>query len=195
MEVAASRKKPTGPKRPPGRPSKLTQKVAARIEELLVAGCSMREVATVVGLDYSTVKKWLQRGREAKSGEYFAFFTRVTRARERCTASLTEFIQKAAPEDWRAAAWMLERRAPKRWTKTQSVEVSGKGGGPIEVQNDEAWRKVFQDPEAIRLLDDLAIRAGSQRVVEDHPGHLGRGAVGRDVGPGPTPDPPGESPH
>jgi transposase len=191
MEVAASRKKPTRPKRPPGRPSKLTQKVAARIEELLVAGCSMREVATVVGLDYSTVKKWLQRGREAKSGEYFAFFTRVTRARERCTASLTEFIQKAAPEDWRAAAWMLERRAPKRWTKTQSVEVSGKGGRPIELQTDEAWSRIFQDPEAIRLADELAQRVEAERAVEGQPGRPGRGTVGRSVAPGAAPDPPG----
>lgn len=134
MEVAASRKKPTRPKRPPGQPSKLTPKMMSRIEELITAGCSMRETATVVGLDYSTVMKWMRRGREAKSGDYFQFFHRVTRARERCTASLTEFIQNAAPQDWRAAAWMLERRAPKRWTKTQSVEVSGRGGGPIDIR-------------------------------------------------------------
>jgi transposase len=191
MEVAANRKKATKAKRPGGRPSKLTPKVVARIEELLVAGCSMREVATVVDLDYSTVKKWLKRGREAKSGEYFAFFTRVSRARERCTASLTEFIQKAAPGDWRAAAWMLERRAPKRWSKTQSVELSGKGGRPIEVQSDEAWRKVFQDPEAIRLADELAQRVAAERAVEGHSGRPGRGAVGRDVAPGTAPDPAG----
>lgn len=174
-----------------GRPSKLTPEVVARIEELTTAGCSMRETATVVGLDYSTIKKWLKRGRESKSGEHFTFFTRISRARERCTASLTEFIQKAAPQDWRAAAWMLERRAPKRWGKTQSVEVSGKGGRPIEVQSDEAWRRIFQDPEAIRLADELAQRVEAERVLEVESGRPGRGPVGRSLAPGATPDPPG----
>ena len=44
-------------------------------------------------------------------------------------------IKAAAPTDWKAAAWRLERRAPKRWGYKQRVERTGEEGGPIALSH------------------------------------------------------------
>jgi len=41
-------------------------------------------------------------------------------------------IYKAGREDWRAAAWWLERRFPARWGRRRRAEVSGPSGDPIQ---------------------------------------------------------------
>ena len=46
-----------------------------------------------------------------------------------------ETITTAAVKDWKAAAWRLERRAPKRWGYKQRVELTGEEGGPIALSH------------------------------------------------------------
>lgn len=45
----------------------------------------------------------------------------------------TTKIETAAP-DWRAAAFILERRHPDRWGRQVKAEVSGPGGKPVPIQ-------------------------------------------------------------
>lgn len=45
-------------------------------------------------------------------------------------------IQSAATEDWRAAAWHLERTYPEEFSMRGKIEVTGKGGGAIKTEND-----------------------------------------------------------
>lgn len=40
---------------------------------------------------------------------------------------------KTTQPDWRAAAFILERRHPERWVKKQQTELSGPGGKPIQI--------------------------------------------------------------
>ena len=47
-------------------------------------------------------------------------------------------IKAAAPTDWKAAAWRLERRAPKRWGYKQRVELTGEESGPIALPRGRA---------------------------------------------------------
>lgn len=51
---------------------------------------------------------------------------------------ITEQIEttKTMSPDWRAAAFILERRHPERWTK--QIHHAGPGGGPIEIKTIEA---------------------------------------------------------
>jgi transcriptional regulator with XRE-family HTH domain len=64
-------------------PSKFNREIATRIVELLVAGCSRREVARRVGVDHETIARWIRKGdRVPGSGSRFAEFSRAVHLAE-----------------------------------------------------------------------------------------------------------------
>jgi len=63
------------------------------------------------------MKNWEDRGKQEGSGEFFDFFQTLTRARAKGEVALVKCIYDAADNDWRAAAWLLERRNPWHWGK------------------------------------------------------------------------------
>lgn len=147
------RRSMTKKKRGRGRPTKLTDEVASSVLDLLRRGNYLETAAIMSGVDPSTVRGWLKRGREAKSGAYRDFFAAVRRAIVRPEIEDTETIRKAAASDWRAAAWRLEHRYPQRWArKTTKHEVTGKGGSPLQ----EGPRTVIYLPDNGRLPPDTS---------------------------------------
>lgn len=66
-------------KRRVGRPSKLTPEVKKRLIDAIKAGNYYEPACRFAGIDYSTFRKWMQKGEQAKSGQYFEFFEEVTR--------------------------------------------------------------------------------------------------------------------
>lgn len=66
-------------------------------------------------------------------------------------------IRKMSIGDWRASAFYLERVAPTRWGRRQSIEVTGADGGPVQVDASAGAR--------------LAARLeGFMRQVRENPG-------------------------
>jgi hypothetical protein len=63
---------------------------------------------------------------------------------------VTETEKKLAPVDWRAAAFVLERTHREHFPKPTVVEVTGAGGGPVEVSG------VQVEELAVRLLANIA---------------------------------------
>jgi transposase len=101
-----------------GRPSKLTPKLQAEILRLLRAGNYVETAAHIVGLHPGTVHDWLARGARARgvTDQPFAEFSEaVRRAQAQAEATDVRRVGKAASKTWRAAAWRLERRHPRRW--------------------------------------------------------------------------------
>ena len=60
------------------------------------------------------------------------FFDAVSRAKADSALRLVSQITLQAPTDWRAAAFLLERRFPDDYGKRS--EVTGKGGGPVKTE-------------------------------------------------------------
>ena len=98
-----------------GRPTKLRANAIAHIVEAMEAGATYEAAATYAGITYQTYLNWMERGRAETSGIYFEFFGTVEQANARAQVLFAQRIQKASKDDWRAAAWMLERRYPKAY--------------------------------------------------------------------------------
>ena len=91
-------------------------------------------------MTYATFHNWLKEGEVAKSGVLMEFFDAVSRAKADSALRLVSQITLQAPTDWRAAAFMLERRFPDDYGRR--TEVTGKDGGPVK--EDTKTEHVFQ---------------------------------------------------
>lgn len=97
------------------RPAKFTPERAERVLEAIGAGATRRAAAGHAGIDHATLYRWLERN---------ATFATALRAREdevevRCVAT----IQTAMRDDWRAAAWWLERRRADEYGRREKIDV------------------------------------------------------------------------
>jgi transposase len=97
-----------------GRP-KLDPATTQRVVDLIRAGNYLEVAATAAGIHRSTLYRWLRHGRDQKRGRYRKFLSQVEKAQAEAESRDVALIAKAAGEDWRAAAWRLERKAPRRY--------------------------------------------------------------------------------
>jgi hypothetical protein len=119
------------------------------IEELcgyLEEGTTIKTAATLAGISERGYHLWKKRGREeidrvdesprrsVRKSErmYVEFVKRTEQARRKAVRKRVENVRDAGKEDWRAAAWMLERMDKENWTKKERHEISGPDGGPVE---------------------------------------------------------------
>ena len=73
-------------------------------------GLSNRSAAIAAGITPANFYNWQ---RNAKSGQepYASLWWKIQRAKEEGKLVLADHVYKAAERDWKAAAWLLERRA------------------------------------------------------------------------------------
>lgn len=79
-----------------------------RILEALSVGQTRRVAAACGGVSDDTLRRWIMADRELSA--------RVSAAESQAEIALVTCIRNAANHDWRAAAWLLERRDPARWS-------------------------------------------------------------------------------
>jgi hypothetical protein len=104
---------------PAHRPDTITEERIVHMETLLHSGSYISVACQVAGIPYSTHKDWMKRGQLAggKNGQYRAYADRIEVALAIGEDNLVKSVAAGAVEDWRAAAWMLERKEPERWGK------------------------------------------------------------------------------
>lgn len=134
-----------------GRPTKLTPEITEAVCDALVEGLSIEGACARAGIAPSTYYDWNARGADGEA--LFVEFAEATaRARAEVEERLLESVEWAAGErirkkalgqgrdaeivdeverDWRAAAWLLERKFPGAYGNRSKVEHSGPDGGPI----------------------------------------------------------------
>jgi len=142
--VQTSSKPPTKRKR--GQPSLLTPVTAKMICDLVRSGNYLTVAAQAAGVDRATLTGWLKEGGQIRRrlGANAAtatlsdhrralvdFSTEVEKALAQAEARDVMNIGKAAqgsdkrPGDWRASAFLLERRNKERWSQRTETEVTG----------------------------------------------------------------------
>ena len=144
-----------------GRKTKLTPHVQEVIVDGINAGLTFRLTCARAGVTYTTFYNWLEKGEAAKSGVLREFFDAVERAKADSALRLVSQITLQAPTDWRAAAFILERRFPDDYGKRS--EITGKDGGPVKVETKN--QHVFQPDK--ELWDEMLRKRAEYERLRD----------------------------
>jgi uncharacterized protein YdiU (UPF0061 family) len=98
------------------RPTKYNDVTAAAVLRAIRDGNTEETAASAAGVAYCTFRLWKQR--------YPQFVAAIEKARAEAQANMVKVIVKAAPRNWQAAAWWLERRYPSEWGKVDRLELT-----------------------------------------------------------------------
>jgi hypothetical protein len=131
--------------------------VAAKIIAFIRRGNTIETAARCAGIHRDTFYDWMKRGRKGQSG-YREFADQVDTAVAQAEALHVEVLREASKDDWRAAAWILERRNPRDWARQDRTVVTGPGGGPIQTIDVTK----LSDDELQALLDGTYSPPGGQ---------------------------------
>jgi len=111
-----------------GKPSALSDDVAASISRDIAAGHYMNAAARAAGVSYATIREWIARG-EADEAHgldtpYARFADAISRAEGEAEKRLQRAVEQHSDEDWRAPAFILERRFRDRWGKNDQQQAA-----------------------------------------------------------------------
>jgi hypothetical protein len=144
-----------------GRPTVFTEEVKARILNLIEMGNYALTAARAAGVRDRT---WEEFGRQARrdveagiENERTAFYAQVQEYRARAQGRFVTIISLAAEQDWRAAAFFLERSDPNRWGNRakQTTTLRGDKNNPVVVETvDAAKDELLRRLEQIRQRHD-----------------------------------------
>lgn len=130
-----------------------------RLLDALRSGNYRGPACAAAGVDPSTLRAWLRRGRAdlaegVTDSREAVILQRVAEAEAVAEVGAVEAL-RAGFDDWRAALAFLQARHPDRWARGRAPEAPE--GAPID------RRKVLEDPEAARMAEDLLARVAAER--------------------------------
>ncbi len=122
-------------------PQRLTPDLGNRIISLVRRGAHRETACASAGVTRRTLEMWLER---AKGGPHSTRYKRFAEALDKAEAE-TESVAVSAiivagKQDWRALAWVLERRGAQRWNSKRAAE-----------KKDESRKGTLSDLIALRL--------------------------------------------
>ena len=133
-----------------GKRPKNKQEAIAMIEQYLgevckgiMLGMTITDACRAAGVDQSTFYRWMQK--KDKDPDFAFVEQRVDEARAKGQMLLVSRVVNHSKKDWRAAAWILERRHPDVWApKNNNV-------APIDTKNTQE----LTNEEKQQALDSL----------------------------------------
>lgn len=110
-----------------GRPTKLTAAVQRKIVKAIKAGATHDLAALYAGISRTSFYDWKARGEAGEEG-FTNFSDAIELAEGKGAVDLLEKIKTAAqdPKEWRAGAWLLERRYPDMYGR-QKLDINHSG--------------------------------------------------------------------
>lgn len=128
------------------------------------AGAPMRHAAAYAGVAPSTFWDWLKNGRaEGASLELRRFVLEVDKAVAECVVAGVAKISSS--DDWRAHAWVLERRFPQELGPVARVDIGNADGQPFRTEQTQRLDLSGLTLEQKRQMLSLLEAAGAD-VVE-----------------------------
>lgn len=113
----------------------ITPRLITQMQLLVAGGTPIPVAAVAMGLGMSRVNHWLRKGREAEKdglepgfeeglSKELALLQALDQAKASLEAAMALRITAAAAKDWKAAAYLLERRAGSRWREVKETKVT-----------------------------------------------------------------------
>jgi hypothetical protein len=133
------------------RPTKLTPEVQDAICNAIRHGATYQAASEAAGVAYDTFNEW----RKDIRAKYVKFSEAVRRANADAMLDLIAKVEAAGEKDWRASAWILERRFKSDFGQAVDVTSAGEKIGA----NDSDTRS-----EILRKLDSIAAATGAESV-------------------------------
>lgn len=125
-----------------GRPSKFTKARKDRIIQAIKAGCTYELASDYAGITRKTLWEWLKKGEDPKNRAYVTFSNEIKKAEAEGAMVHLGNIEKAAQKDWKASAWMMERRHSysRDGIKSQRPQEKEEAltGSPLEILREQA---------------------------------------------------------
>lgn len=94
------------------------------------------------------------------------FIDEMAAAQAQAEASLVTAIAMAAPNDWKAAAYLLERRYTKRWNLTSKLEIQAGAGKQLEISS-FSTDKLLQIAKGLLPEDSIKVTKALPADTED----------------------------
>lgn len=170
--------------------------VTGRFLSAMKIGNFQNRAAEWAGVGRKTITTWLGIGRDALAVDhpdldvddvetvdlaqfdpglrpYVWLVFELRKADAHSEVELVTLWRSAAKDDWRAARDLLARRHPGRWKERVGSEVSGPGGGPVQmmaVTDAEIARSIAENPKARQLASALLAELvpASPPGIDDH---------------------------
>lgn len=130
-----------------GRPMKLTPQVHHQIVSLVQGGTYITVAARAAGITKSTLYRWLERGKRARSGPYREFWLDLMQASATARATAEVKVKQTNPLAWLRYGPGRSRPGDPGWT-----EVRGMG---LETAKRDTMRRARQlglDPDEVWSL-------------------------------------------
>jgi hypothetical protein len=139
-----------------GRPTILNEQIADQLVVMLRAGNFVHVACRAAGVSRQAYQVWMRRGLSSKAADapFRELRGRIEQALDEAEVRAVTQIAKASGEDWRAAAWYLERAHPERWSRDRTA------GRPDEVLTAPA----DTDTDPFAEVDQLAEQRRKHRA-------------------------------
>jgi hypothetical protein len=125
-----------------------------RLATMLRAGNYVTVAARAVGVSPDRLAEWLERGASSHADDrgFVELRERLDRARADAEVRHVALVAAAAAENWQAAAWLLERQYPDRWSRPTLAQF-----------------RIDEEPptHSADALDELAERRAVRRAVAE----------------------------
>ncbi len=145
-----------------GRPTKLSPQIARAILKVISKGGHFSPACVAAGVSHQTALRWIEQGNHDVSENVkspFATFVRALhQAASQAESNIVSQVYDHTEKDWRAGAFLLERRHPERWGKKE--------------QATNITNVVISDALVTQLVDAMRVATGGSVVIDVTPQQL-----------------------